>query len=409
MNKKTGKRTRSRGNGEGSLRKRPDGLWEGRYTAGTNEQGKLVRRSVYGKTRAEAAEKLKEKLAQTEKGALVLTEQGRLTLGDHLAAHLAQRQKQVAVGTYAKLQKYLLIVQRHQIGGVPLKDVKPAGLEAFYRDLADRYAPQTVRHIAILVKRGLKQAVRHELISKNPADVAELPRMREERAGVQIEPEQLAAILHQAQGVRLYPLFATIAALGLRHGEALGLQWQDVDFAAGTLEIRRTVVSRGGIPDVSLPKTAGSYRTLYLPNELQAVLLQWHDQLQTESLSVASEAWVFANVQGGMLSQHNVRRIWKGILSKAQMPSETRIHDLRGAFLSRLIESGADPRTAADLAGHSDPRMTLRVYAYSRAERRKEALLTSAVDILPRTPTTPTTTPTPPQQTSTHQKVSGQN
>lgn len=386
-------RSRQRHNGEGSVRKRPDGSWEGRYTAGRDEQGRQVRRSVYGRTRAEVAQKLKEKLALTEKGALVLTEGGKLTLAEHLKAHLTMRQGEVSVGTLTKLEKYLKVIARHPVGGTPLKDVKPACLEIFYRDLAAQYAPQTVRHIAILIKRGLKQAVRHELIPRNPAEVAELPRMREERAGVQIEPEQLAAILREAQGHTLYPVFAIIATLGLRHGEALGLQWGDLDFDAGTLEIRRAVVSRSGIPDVSLPKTSGSYRTLYLPADLRAVLLRQRSDLGERGLPVSPAAWVFPSATGGMLSQHNVRRVWKRILERAGLPLETRIHDLRGAFLSRLIESGADPRTAADLAGHSDPRMTLKVYAYSRAERRKEALLTSTAGILP-TPITPTPTPT---------------
>lgn len=376
-------RSRARHNGEGSLRKRADGTWEGRYTAGRNEKGEWVRRSVYGHTRAEAAQKLKEKLALTEKGALVLTEAGKLTLAEHLTAHLTTRQGEVAIGTMTKLENMLKVIQRHSIGGVPLKDVKPATLEAFYRELAAQYSPQTVRHISILIKRGLKQALRHELIPRNPAEVAELPRMREERAGVQIEPEQLAAILREAQQHTLYPVFATIASLGLRHGEALGLQWQDIDLAAGTLEIRRAVVSRSGTPDVSLPKTSGSYRTLYLPADLKAVLLAQRADLQARGLGVSPTAWVFPSATGGMLSQHNVRRVWKRILSATGMPPETRIHDLRGAFLSRLIESGADPRTTADLAGHSDPRMTLKVYAYSRAERRKEALLASTQGVLP--------------------------
>lgn len=376
-------RRRARHNGEGSVRKRPDGTWEGRYTAGRNEAGQQVRRSVYGRTRAEVAEKLKDALALTEKGALVLTERGRLTLAQHLKAHLTTRAGEISLGTQVKLEKYLKIIERHPVGGTPLKDVKPAALEGFYRELAAQYAPATVRHISILIKRGLKQALRHELIPRNPAEVAELPRMREERAGVQIEPDQLAAILREAQAHVLYPLFATIASLGLRHGEALGLQWQDIDFKDGTLDIRRAVVSRGGIPDISLPKTPGSYRTLYLPADLHQVLLRQQSDLRERGLPTAPTAWVFPANTGGMLSQHNVRRVWKRILEKADMPQETRIHDLRSAFLSRLIESGADPRTTADLAGHSDPRMTLKVYAYSRAEKRKAALLTSTQGVLP--------------------------
>ncbi|WP_041230675.1 tyrosine-type recombinase/integrase [Deinococcus peraridilitoris] len=74
-------------------------------------------------------------------------------------------------------------------------------------------------------------------------------------------------------------------------------------------------------------------------------------------------------------SQHNVRRDWRAILRKAKLDETYRIHDLRHTFLCRLIEDGVDPRTAADVAGHSDPRITLARYAYSRAEKRKSALL----------------------------------
>jgi integrase len=87
---------------------------------------------------------------------------------------------------------------------------------------------------------------------------------------------------------------------------------------------------------------------------------------------------VFPSAVGTPQSQHNVRRTWRTILRAASVDETVRIHDLRHTFVSRLIESGADPRTAADLAGHADPRMTLSVYTHTRAEKRKEALLRAA-------------------------------
>ena len=376
-------RRRARHNGEGSVTRRKDGRWEGKYTAGYTPEGKQVRRSVYGRTRAEVAEKLKARLAETPKGAVVLTELGKLTLADQLGAYLRLREAELSPGTVLKLESYIKIVAASPTGGVPLMNLKPAHLETMYRDLAGRYAAATVRHISVFVKQALRRAVRHELLRVNPADVAELPRMQSEKAAHPLEPEQLHAALKEAQSHRLYPLFATIAALGLRHGEALGLQWGDIDWKAGTLEVRRAVVSRGGKPTLSMPKTRASLRTLYLPDELRAVLLAHLDTLGREGLPVSSTAWVFPSAVGGMLSQHNVRRVWRQILAAASLPTEIRIHDLRHTFVSRLIEAGADPRTAADLAGHSDPRMTLSVYTHSRAEQRKAALLASAGQVLP--------------------------
>lgn len=302
---------------------------------------------------------------------MVLTELDKLTLADQLVAHLRLRESELSPGTVLKLESYIKIVRSTAAGGVPLIDLKPAHLETMYRELAGRYAAATVRH---------------ELLRVNQAEVAELPRMRDEKAANPLEPVQLFAALKEAQSHRLYPLFTTIAALGLRHGEALGLQWGDIDWTAGTLDVQRTVVSRSGTPTLSTPKTRASLRTLwtlYLSDELRAVLLAHLDTLRREGLSVSPTAWVFPSTVGGMLSQHNVRRVWRQILTAAGLPIETRIHDLRHTFVSRLIEVGADPRTAADLAGHSDPRMTLSVYTHSRAEQRKAALLASAGQVLP--------------------------
>ncbi|EYB68831.1 hypothetical protein DEIPH_ctg017orf0206 [Deinococcus phoenicis] len=176
---------------------------------------------------------------------------------------------------------------------------------------------------------------------------------------------------------RASPLFAIIAALGLRHGEALGLQWGDLDWKAGTLDVRRTVVSRGGTPMISEPKTRSARRTLYLTPALKTVLHRHLLDLKGRDLPTDASAWVFPNRMGGMLSQHNVRRVWRQALAAAEVSETTRIHDLRHTFVSRLIEGGADPRTAADLAGHADPRMTLSVYTHTRAEKRKATLLAS--------------------------------
>lgn len=384
---KTKQRTRMRGNGEGTApKKRPDGRWEARYTAGHTPDGQQVRKSVYGRTRAECADKLTLALAKTERGAIVLTESGKLTLADQIRVHLERRAPELSPGTVLKLRSYEKIIVAHRVGRQALANLKPAHLEEFYRDLARNYSAATVRHVSVLVKQALKKAVRHELLERNPADVAELPKLRDEKAGYQFEPEELRAVLTEIAGHRLYPLFATVATLGLRHGEVLGLQWRDIDLSRGTLDIRRAVVSRGGTPALSQPKTAASLRTLYVTPELADVLMTHCVALTEERLRPNSDSWVFPSTTGGMLSQHNVRRVWHQALTRAGLPLKARIHDLRGAFLSRLIESGADPRTAADLAGHSDPRMTLRVYAYSRAERRKEALLASAGSILPEFP-----------------------
>lgn len=369
-------RKRARAAGEGSLRQRPDGTWEARYTAGWTPEGKQVRRSVYGRTRAEVADKLKLKLAGTERGAVVLAEQGRLTLADYAEAFVESRRGELGEGTILRLESDVRALRRQPVGQKALTEIRPVTLERLYASLAEEYAPGTVRRLRTFVNQVLRRAVRHEIIRSHPGLAADLPRMKEQRAGRALEPDELARVLVAARATPHARLFMLIAALGLRHGEALGLQWGDLDWKAGTLDVRRTVVSRAGKPTVSQPKTARAQRTLYLTPALQVILLGQRRDLEERGLPVGGEAWVFPNSLGGMLGQPNVRRVWRQVLKAAGVP-KCRIHDLRHTFVSRVIEGGADPRVAADLAGHADPRMTLSIYTHTRAEKRKEALLAS--------------------------------
>lgn len=375
-------RKRPRHNAEGGIRKRPDGTWEARYTAGWTPEGKQVRKSVYGRTRTEVAEKLKAKLAAIPKGAVILAEQRRLTLGDYLQVFLDGREAQVSPGTHAKNLATMRLIKKHEVGGVPLPDLKPAALELFYRTLAQKYAASTVRHVRVLINLALKQAVRHEILAHHPGLVAELPRMKDAPERHIVPPEELARILPEARKTRHYALFALIATLGVRHGEALGFQWQDLDLEAGTLTVVRTVVDRNRKAVVSAPKTDASARTLYVPPALKAVLLAHRRELRAADLPTGPESWIFPSKHGNPMIQRHVRAAWAKTLKAANVETPYRIHDLRHTFISRLIEAGADPKTAADLAGHTDPRMTLSIYTHTRGEQRKKALLLASENLL---------------------------
>lgn len=90
---------------------------------------------------------------------------------------------------------------------------------------------------------------------------------------------------------------------------------------------------------------------------------------------------MFPSKHGNPMIQRHVREGWTKILAAAKVETPYRIHDLRHTFVSRLIESGADPKTASDLAGHTDPRMTLGLYTHTRDEQRKRALLTASTSL----------------------------
>ena len=375
-------RKRSRGNGEGSSpRKRADGRWEAKYTTGWTPEGKQVRRSVYGLTRAECAGKLKAGLAATTQGTILLTAQGKLTVAEYFAAYHAARQPEVGPGTHLKEGSYVKLLAKRLVGGTPLLTLRPAYLEDLYRDLATTHAPSTVQHLRSYINKGLRQAVRREVLPTHVGLIAELPRMKRESVARALEPDELARIVRFARDTRHHVLIITIAVLGVRHGEALGFQWQDLDAAAGTVQVARTVVDRNRKAVVSEPKTRASRRTLYLPPQLLDLWRSQRAALEAAGLRTGPGDWVFPSTRGNPMIQRNVRDGWKKILLAAGVDKPYRVHDLRHTFISRLIESGADPKTAADLAGHSDPRMTLSVYTHTRDETRKRALMAASASL----------------------------
>lgn len=370
-------RKRTRHNAEGSLRKRADGTWEGRYTEGFTADGKQIRKSVYAATRAACADKLKLKLAQTERGAMVMLSQGKLNFGSYLQAYLDSHT--FGDSTTRRYQSATKMVARHPSGGVNLADLKAAHLEKLYRDLLGEYAASTVRHVRAYVNQALKQAVRHELMRTHPGLIAEYPRVREESPARAIPRDELARIFAELKSSRNFPAVAFIAALGLRHGEALGVQWGDIDFQKGQLHLARGLPQVGGYAVPGPLKTRKAARSLYLSDELVRLLKRQRRRLVDAGLPVEGEAWVFPNRFGGPQRQSVIREVWTSALKRAKVSHPYRIHDLRHSFISRLItEDGTDPRTAADLVGHTDPSMTLRLYAHSRDDQRRAAQIKAA-------------------------------
>lgn len=192
--------------GEGSLRKRKDGRWEGRYTAGYDPAtGKHIYKNVLGKTQAETKEKLRPSSHQTYRGYI-----------DH---HI-----------------------KPYIGSIPLSKLTSLELQQLYKTLltdgrVDRtenkkqpkgFSPKTVRNIHQIISSALKLAIEQRLIARNPTDACALPKL-EHREMKTLPPEQLASFLREAKNSGVYEMYYMELATGLRRGELLGLKWEDID------------------------------------------------------------------------------------------------------------------------------------------------------------------------------------
>jgi len=271
-----------RGNGEGSIRRRKDGRWEGRYTVHTAEGRK--QRTVYGKTRKEVAEKLTEVMAGRDKGLVFDT--GKLTVGEHLERYLHDVVKPSA--SHRTHSTHAQQIRTHiapTLGRIKLKNLRKAHIDRLYREKLDAgLAPSTVRRVHAVLHKALEEAVKGDLIPRNPAAYANKPKFNQE----EIEPldsSQAAAFLEAARGDRFEALYVLCLMCGLRQGEALALRWQDADLEGATLRVSRQLqrVRGGGGLQFSEPKNA-SRRTVGLPQRAVSALKS-HRKRQLEERS----------------------------------------------------------------------------------------------------------------------------
>src|SRR5215204_4987696 len=193
-----------RGNGEGSIRRRTDGRWEGRYTVHTAEGRK--QKTVYGKTRKEVAAKLTEAMAGRDNG--FVFDAGKLTVGDHLERWLDDVVKPSASHrTYSTNAQQVRDHIGPTLGRIKLKDLRKSHIDRLYREKLDSgLSPSTVRRVHAVLHRSLEEAVKGDLIPRNPAAHANKPKVKQE----EIEPldvSQAAVFMKAAKGNRFEALY----------------------------------------------------------------------------------------------------------------------------------------------------------------------------------------------------------
>ncbi len=355
---KTGQK---RGNGEGSVRQRPDGTWEARLTLPDG-----ARRSFYAKTRAEAARKLASAQGTVQQGLPLPA--GRMTVGAFLTDWLTNTVKpSVRPRTY---QSYDAVVRLHLVptlGTLPLQSLSPQRIQALLNSkTADGFSPRSVAYIRAVLRIALNQALAWNLIARNPAPLVKPPKAKKHTMTV-FTPEHARQFLDAVRGDRLEALYTVALALGLRRGEALGLQWRDIDIDAGTLTIAHQLQRVGGTLTLTEPKSYESRRTLILPAVALDALRQ-HRIRQLEEQLALGGAWrgsgfVFTSTIGTPLDERNVSRMFKRLLTSAGLP-DMRFHDLRHSAASLLLAQGVSAKMVQELLGHSNISLTLGTYSH---------------------------------------------
>lgn len=342
-----------RGKGEGSIYCRKDGRWVGQYEV--NEK----RRYVYGKTRKEVAGKLNKAIAERETGLFYDCEN--ITLASYLDRWLDSIRDTLAPSTVRRHEELTRIHVKPAVGQLKLSKLDPLQVQSLYRSKLDEgLSAATVVKIHSTLSKSLKQAVRWRLIPLNVCSSVTPPRIAEK----DIQPlnaQQMKALLTAAEGTDLYALWVLLTTTGLRIGEALALRWDDVDLEARTLRVNRTVYRS----EVSQPKTKSSRRTIKL-SRLAVWALRHHPH---------TGEFVFCTNSGRPINVSNLRnRSWQSLLQRADLPSNTRLHDLRHSAATLLLSRGVPVKVVSEMLGHADVRITLSIYAHVLPDMQEKAV-----------------------------------
>lgn len=384
--------------GNGSIRQRANGRWEGRYTVGFDPiTGKQKQKSIYGSTQAEVARRLREITKDIDDG--IFVDDQNITVGQWLTTWV--NEYTIGLKTSTK-RSYATHIQRHIIpalGKIRLSELTPSMIQKFYtallkngrvfpegrtfpEDISKGLSPKTVKNVHTVLHKALKQATRppKSLIKYNPADAVELPRAAhvEMRA---LTKEEVSALLISLKDDWHYPIFYVALFCGLRRGELLGLRWSDIDFRKQTItvsyQLQRQFCNRGTFI-LETPKNNKS-RTIFPPSSVFDVLRE-HKILQDalrRRMIEANEPWqdtnaVFCGEHGGWLEPSSVYRALQKHLARIGVKG-VRLHDLRHTFATNAIDLGIDIKTIQETLGHADPGFTLRVYGHSLDEMKRKA------------------------------------
>jgi integrase len=356
-----------RGNSEGSIYRRKDGRWEGKYTAHTPAGPK--RRAVYGRTRKEAAEKLTQALARQADGRPGF-DAGNLTVAEWLDRWLADDVRHtVREGTYQRYEQVARLHIKPSLGRIKLNAVTAAHVRTLYRDKLDSgLSPRSVRYVHATLHKALRQAVADGILAHNPTEAVKAPRS----SGKEIRPldaNQVHALLQAASGDREEALFVVAVTTGMRQGEILGLKWQDADLGAGNLSVRRTLAVTEGGPGFAPPKTAKGRRSIKLTTRAVEAL-RTHLGRQLEEIEQAGDLYddhglVFPNHGGGPMNRSSLTRgPYRRLLKRANLPESTRFHDLRHTCATLLLSQGVHPKFVQELLGHATISITLDTYSH---------------------------------------------
>ncbi|MER5820153.1 tyrosine-type recombinase/integrase [Streptomyces californicus] len=359
----TSKPTRRAGHGEDTIYwDQAKNRYVGAVSLGYAPNGKRLRPKVYGKTKMEVREKIrdlkKEVAAGVRTPANYTVENA---VNDWLERGLKGRDAQTVAKNRTLADKHLIPF----VGKAKLKDLSADDVDDWLNSRVEALSTRSLRDVLAILRRSIEHAQRRDKAVRNVALLVTVPEGRAGRPSKALNLEQAKAVLGAARGSRLYAYLVLSLLGGVRTEEARPLTWDHVyltpeDGIPPHVAVWRSVRRHGET------KTRKSRRTIALPKQVVDVLvehLRWQKQERaSHGIEWRPDGRVFTTRSGEPLDAANVRRDFRAIVKKAGLDPEWTPRELRHSFVSLLSDHGIPLERIAMLVGHSSQATTEAVY-----------------------------------------------
>ena len=366
--------------GEGTLRHRKDGRWEGRMVIGYDENGWPKTKSVLAKTRKECLEKL-EKLKREDfvfTGRLPSRAKADMPFGEWIELwYTAFAKPGIRPNTQATYESQIRLRIVPALGKIPLNKLQQSDLQAFYaavksnsrirhRELSGSgVSNRVVRACHAICRMALEKAVEQKLIAVNPAIGCKLPPKKAKEMQV-LTQEEMRRFLIQARADGCYELAVLELSTGLRRGELLALRWEDLNLKTGELYVHQALSRTKAGLTLTEPKTKGSIRTVILPPSVLQVLKDYRETVESD--------WLFPSPLDPEKPRDPgaVRKKLQNCMERAGC-KRVRFHDLRHTFATMALAHGMDAKTLSTVIGHVSVHTTLDIYSHVTDQMQMQA------------------------------------
>ncbi|MCD8369508.1 MAG: site-specific integrase [Clostridiales bacterium] len=356
---------------------------EDRYMGRFTYHGKGF--TTYGKTVKETSKNLEELRYEVVHG--IYFKDDSVTFSAWFEIWISDYKKpSVKKGTVEVYRQNYNAYIKDVFGNKQLRDIRTDHIQRFYNGMAEKYSHHTLEICRAVLNGVFKQAIRNELIRKNPVANAVLPRDNRRKTIRVMTEEEQKLFLQYARNSAYYPMFELALFTGMRSGEIRGLQWSDVDFKNRIIHVTHTLVYVEHRYQLDSPKTGSSEREIPMLDNVYKLLKEHRkEQMELSELTAGLftvqegfENLVFINPGGYPVNRDRFKKAIDQVVDEIQKDgypfAQITPHTFRHTFATRSIEMGIPPKVLQTILGHHDLSTTMDTYAHVLPDTKKKEM-----------------------------------